>query len=261
MVESSMDTSFPNAGRVYDYVLGGNHNFEVDRQAAEYMISLVPSTRKWVRMLRMFLQQAVRTLAEEGYTNFLDLASGLPTADHIHAVVPTARVVYVDSDPITVAFARELIGNNPNVRYLQADVRNVGAILGSPDVAEMFGAGQPMCIGFNAVSCFLTHAELQAVMQQLYEWAPAGSKVFTTFETKNPNLSTPKMDQFLGMFDQMGSPYYFLTREECVEFIKPWRPAEGGFRPLAEWLGVEEQITEEDREGVEMEFYGAFLTK
>ncbi len=254
-------TAFPNAGRVYDYVLGGHHNFEADRQAAEYMISLIPSTRKWVRMLRMFMHEAVLQLAAEGFDRFLDLASGLPTAEHIHSTVPHARVIYVDNDPIVVTYGTEILGNNPNARYLEADVRHIDALLTSPIIQEMFGDERRVAIGFNAITCFLTEEEVSRIAHALYNWAAPGSKMFATFETKDPDLMTPRMQQFVDMFDQMGSPYHFLTLEKSKELMKPWSADERGFRPLAEWLGIQDQITEEDREGVNLEFYGAFLVK
>lgn len=257
----AIDSTIPNAGRVYDYVLGGTHNFEADRQAAEYMISLVPSTRKWVRMLRMFLQEAVLRLSQEGFDCFLDLASGLPTVDHIHWVVPHAKVIYVDNDPIVIVYGTQLLEGNPRVRYIEADIREIDGLLRSPVIPELFGDNRKVAIGFNAVTCFLTEEEIRRIARALYEWAAPGSKIFATFETKDPNLMTPRMQQFLEMFDRMGSPYYFLTLEQSIELMKPWEADEPGFRPLAEWLGVEDQITEEDREGVGLEFYGAILVK
>lgn len=257
----AIDSTIPNAGRVYDYVLGGTHNFEADRQAAEYMISLVPSTRKWVRMLRMFLQEAVLRLSQEGFDCFLDLASGLPTVDHIHWVVPHAKVIYVDNDPIVIVYGTQLLEGNPRVRYIEADIREIDALLRSPVIPELFGDNRKVAIGFNAVTCFLTEEEIRRIACTLYEWAAPGSKMFATFETKDPNLMTPRMQQFLEMFDRMGSPYYFMTLEQSIELMKPWEADEPGFRPLAEWLGVEDQITEEDREGVGLEFYGAILVK
>lgn len=256
-----IDTSVPNAGRVYDYVLGGHHNFEADRQAAEYMISLVPSTRKWVRMLRMFLQEAARQLGQEGFGKFLDFGSGLPTVDHIHNIVPDSRVIYTDNDPVTVDFAREIIGDNDNVRYLEVDIRDVDTILASSAVQELFRGERKVAIGFNALTCFFTHEEIQHMMNALHGWAAPGSKMFATFETKLAGRMTPKMQQFVDMFDRMGSPYHFLTLEECQRLVKPWQSDERGFRPLAEWLNVQDQFTEEDREGVGLEFYGVFLTR
>ncbi len=260
-IRTKMDTNIPNAGRVYDYVLGGSHNFEADRQAAQFMMSLVPSTQKWVRMLRMFMHESVYQLSEEGFDCFLDFASGLPTVDHIHQMQPEAKVIYTDNDPVTVSFARELIGDNPRVRYLEADMRDVEAIVNSAAVRDFFGAGDPVAIGFNALTCFLREEELQQTMQALYNWAPPGSKVYASFEAKDPDQMTPKMQQFVDMFTQMGSPYHFLTLEKSQELVLPWKPDEKGFRPLAEWLGLEDQIMEQDREGVGLEFYGAHLVK
>jgi O-methyltransferase involved in polyketide biosynthesis len=251
----------PNAARVYDYLLGGSHNFEPDRQAAEYMSGLVPSTGKWVRKLRRFLHQSVRQLAEEGFDRFLDLASGLPTKEHIHSTVPHARVVYVDNDPVVVAYGTQILGVNPNVRYLQADIRNLAVILESPVVRAMLGDARKVAIGLNAVTCFLTDDEIREIVQTLFGWAPPGSKMFASFETKALGLMTPKMQELVDMFDRMGSPYHFLTLDKSKALIKPWNEDERGFRPLSEWLSLEDQATEEDREGVGLEFYGAVLVK
>ncbi|HUI69338.1 MAG TPA: SAM-dependent methyltransferase, partial [Spirochaetia bacterium] len=85
---SVADTSQPNAGRIYDFLLGGNHNFEIDRITAEGLIKAVPTMPQWVRLIRWFLNEAVHRLVEEGFTCFIDFASGLPTVDHIHHMVP-----------------------------------------------------------------------------------------------------------------------------------------------------------------------------
>lgn len=124
-----LNTAFPNAARIYDYTLGGSANFEADRMAAEAMFQLIPSTRKWVNMLRSFPQEVAQTLHDEGFRQFLDLASGLPTQDHIHAVVPEARVVYNDVDPLTVNHARNMLDGVPNARYVPGDMRQINDIL------------------------------------------------------------------------------------------------------------------------------------
>ncbi|MCS7251225.1 MAG: SAM-dependent methyltransferase [Anaerolineae bacterium] len=252
----------PNPGRVYDYVLGGSHNFEADREMAEFMISLVPSTRKWVRMLRAFLQEAVHLLVEEGFDCFLDLGSGLPTMEHIHSVAPHARVIYIDIDPIVVAYSREILGDNPRVRYLQADMKQPHTYLNAPEIQELFGDQRRIAIGFNGISPFFTAEEMRHVMHALYEWAAPGSKMFATFETKEPDKMTPRMAQFLSMFEQMGQPFYFYTFEECQQLVRPWQPDWRGFQPLVRWLHLsDDYITEEDREGVGIEFYGVILEK
>jgi hypothetical protein len=256
-----INTNIPSGSRVYDYTLGGSHNFEADRQAAQYMFSLLPSTPKWVRLLRSFMQEATTRLGEEGFDKFLDLGSGLPTADHIHAIVPEARIIYTDFDPVTVTYGQELTKNLPNVRFLQADVRDLDSILQSPVVEELFDTEGPVAIGLNGMTCFFQEEELKHIFGRLYDWAAPGSKLFCTFETKNPNLTTPKLEQFLGMFSQMGSPYYFLTPETSQALSHPWRIEEGAYQPITEWLNTPDLITAEDREGVDLEFYGAILVK
>ena len=127
----------PNAARIYNYTLGGSHWTPVDQAAAEYMFSLVPSTPKWVQMLRDFLQRAARQLWEDGFTRYVDFASGLPTEDHIHAVLPeSARIVYSDIEPSTVEEAQTLVGHLPNVLYLGHDVREARTLLDSDEVQE-----------------------------------------------------------------------------------------------------------------------------
>ncbi len=261
MDTKEINTNIPSGSRVYDYTLGGSHNFEADRQAAQYMFSLLPSTPKWVRLLRSFMQEAAAQLGEEGFDKFLDLGSGLPTADHIHAIVPNARIIYTDFDPVTVTYGLELTKDLPNVRFLQADVRNLDGILQSPVVEEMFGADRRVAIGLNGMTCFFEEEELKQLFTRLYDWAAPGSKLFCTFETKNPAMVTPKLEQFLGMFAQMGSPYYFLTPETTRAISHPWRVDEGAYKPITEWLDTPDLITAEDREGVELEFYGAILVK
>lgn len=251
----------PNAARIYDFMLGGSHHFEVDRQAAGVLTQLVPSTPRWVRLLRKFLHETAARLAGEGFDRFLDLGSGLPTEDHIHSTVPRARVIYVDNDPLVVAYGTQIVGGNPNVRYLRADIRDIESILESSTVRELLGNARRVAIGFNAVTCFLTEDEITRIVRTAYDWAPKGSTLFATFETKDPNLMTPKMQEFVDLFERMGSPYRFLTLQRSQELMAPWHTDAAGFRPLADILGLPGGIPEEDREGVGLEFYGAMLVK
>jgi SAM-dependent methyltransferase len=253
-------TGIPNAARVYDYLLGGHHNFEPDRRAAEFMVDLVPSTRRWVRRLRAFLHKTVVELANDGFDRFLDLASGLPTEDHIHSSVPAARVVYVDNDPVVVGYGGEILGDSSRARYIRADIRDPAAVLESAAVQEMLGDARKVAIGLNAVTCFLTEEEIRKIARTLYDWAPEGSRLFATFETKAEGSMTPKMQQLVDMFDQMGTPYRFLTLKTAKELMAPWSDDGRGYCPLAELLGLE-QVPIEDREGVDLEFYGAVFVK
>jgi hypothetical protein len=257
-----VEEKIPNAARVYDYTLGGTHNFEADRQAAEFMFSLIPSTRKWVRMLRASLQQAAKQLSKDGFKHYVDFASGLPTGDHIHGVLPGAKVIYSDKDPLSCKYAQELLGDNPNVRYLQNDIRNAKELLLRSDVQEFLEGNRKVAFVANGVTVFLTAEENSKFFRDLYEWAAPGSKLFECFETKNPNLTTPRWEQFLGMFRQMGEPFHMYSLEEYLKMHRPWSPCGDGPMPLAKFLGLPaDHITEADREGLEVEYYAVIMEK
>lgn len=252
----------PNAARIYSYTLGGSHYFPVDQAAAEYMFSLVPSTPKWVRMLRAFLQQAAHQLWAEGFTHFVDFASGLPTEDHIHHGLPDAKIVYSDSDPDTYAQAQALVGHLPNVLYLQHDVRDARSLLESAQVRDFLGGERRVAIGLSGITVFLAPDEITKIFQDLYGWAAPGSKLYVTYETKLPGLMTPRLEQFLDMFRQAGSPFQLYSVAESIAMSQPWQLPATGLTPLREFLGLpRDYITTADHEEVGLEFYAALLEK
>ncbi|MCE7982503.1 MAG: hypothetical protein DYG89_15030 [Caldilinea sp. CFX5] len=252
----------PSAARIYSYTLGGSHYYPVDQAAAEYMFTLVPSTPKWVRMLRAFLQQAARRLWHEGFRHFVDFASGLPSEDHIHHVLPEAKVVYSDSDPATVALAQQLVGHLPNVLYRQHDVREARTLLEAAQVQTFLGGERRVAFGLSGITVFLKPDEISQLFHDLYVWAAPGARLYVTYETKLPGMMTPQMEQFLDMFRQAGSPFYLYSVEECIALSQPWQLPAQGLQPLSEFLALPaDTISEADREGVGLEFYAAILEK
>jgi hypothetical protein len=257
-----LNPNVPNAARIYDYLLGGTRNFEADRGAAEYMASLLPSTRKWLRMLRDSLGQYARQLSAEGFTHFIDFGSGLPDRGHLHAAAPSAKVVYSDKDPATVAQARALLGDTPNVLYLQHDLRQAKELLESDEVRAFLDGERKIAFGASGITDFLSEAELRKLASDLYSFAAPGSKLFITFETKDPNLSTPRWEQFVGMFQQMGEPFSLHPIEAYLDMCRPWTVDAHGVVPVAKLLGhPDDYVTEADREGVGIEFYAVILEK
>ncbi|WP_437624773.1 SAM-dependent methyltransferase [Sorangium sp. So ce1151] len=97
-----IDTSKPHSGRVYDYVLGGHHNYEVDRHTATEMMKIVPTYPKWAKLNRWFIQLVGQRWVDTGITSVLDLASGLPTQGHLNDCLPEARILFSDIDPVSV---------------------------------------------------------------------------------------------------------------------------------------------------------------
>ncbi len=260
--EAITNPVFPNAARIYDYTLGGSNNFEADRQAAEYMFSLLPSTRKWVRMLRDFLQKSAKVLHQDGFTHFVDFASGLPTQDHIHHVLPQAKIIYSDIDRMTLDRGQEMVQDLPNVSYFKCDIHDAKKFLQDPEVTKFLDGKRKVAFGLNGVTSFLAPDEIRKMLNDLYQWAETGSRLCITFETKEPEQITPKLQQFLDMFKNTGSPFHLFSYQECLELIAPWKLDTKGLVPLREFLELpENHITEEDREGVGLEFYAAILEK
>ncbi|SDM80377.1 SAM-dependent methyltransferase [Allokutzneria albata] len=147
-VPPEVDPSVPSPARVYDYWLGGGHNFSADRELAEKILAIMPGIRDATRLNRAFLRRAALFMVESGVRQFLDVGSGIPTVGNLHEIVqavqPDCRVVYVDKDPVAVAHARLLLEDNPRTGVVQADLRDVEGILGSPEVREQIDFDQPV---------------------------------------------------------------------------------------------------------------------
>jgi len=150
---AKIDTSKPHAARMYDYLLGGKDHFAVDRETAERAIAAIPTGRTAARENRAFLGRAVRYLvAEAGIRQFLDIGTGLPSANNVHEVAQTAapesRVVYVDNDPIVLAHARALLTSTKEGRsaYIEADLCEPEKILADPAIADTLDFAKPLAL-------------------------------------------------------------------------------------------------------------------
>jgi hypothetical protein len=180
---SGIDTSKPHPARMYDYFLGGKNHFAADRQAADAVLAVVPSTRTTARENRAFIGRAVRYLVTEaGIRQFLDIGTGLPTENNVHdvaqALEPSARVVYVDYDPLVLAHARALLTSSPAGRtaYIQADLREPATILADAGLRDVLDLGQPVALILAAVLHFLPDdTKPAAVLATLLDALPSGS--------------------------------------------------------------------------------------
>ena len=152
------DPTRPNIARVYDYWLGGKDNFAADRELARMMTEVNPGIPAMARANREFINGAVQRAAEAGITQFLDLGAGLPTRPAVHdaacAVLPDARVVYVDNDPVVVSHARALLATHPGIHVAQADITKPDEVFGHPAVRGVIDWGQPVCVIVAAVLHF-----------------------------------------------------------------------------------------------------------
>ena len=175
-----LDTTVAHPARVYDYWLGGKDNFAPDREAAEQVIAVNPGIVPGVRTNRAFLVRCVRHLAAEaGIRQYLDLGTGLPSANNVHevalATASDSRVVYVDNDPIVLAHARALLtGSGGNVAYIHADIRDPGLIL--EQARQTLDFSRPVAVLLLMVLQFISDDEdPYGLVSSLLDPLPSGS--------------------------------------------------------------------------------------
>lgn len=238
------DASKPNAGRIYDYFLGGNHNFKIDREMAKQILKVAPFAPTGAKVVRWFLGEAIRQNLKLGFTCFLDFASGLPTVDHIHSTAPEGtKVIYSDIDPITVKYGRKIIGENPFVRYEICNAANPENLLKSNIIESLFGDNRKIAIGFNGVCWFLSDEQINHAMTILYEWADKGATLFLT-DYDSDNM-TEGLQSFINLYKSMNQFMGIRSKKKFIELIKPWKLEEPGFLPLEKWIKMSPEITED----------------
>jgi len=162
-VPPGVDTKRANVARVYDYWLGGTHNFLADQDVARAIMAVEPNTREWVRANRAFLGRAVRFLAANRIGQFLDIGSGIPTEGNVHEIAeqasPGAHVVYADMDQVAVAHSRAILAGNTSAAVIDADLREPQKILLNDAVRALIDFAQPAGLLLNLVLPFIADDE------------------------------------------------------------------------------------------------------
>ncbi|MET7689214.1 SAM-dependent methyltransferase [Streptomyces sp. NPDC005483] len=174
------DPDKASVARMYDAMLGGEHNFAIDREAVAAVTAIDPQVRTLARANRAFLGRAVRFLAGAGVRQFIDLGSGIPTQGNVHEVAqaasPGARVIYVDKDPVAVAHSTTLLADNPHAGIVDADIRRPADVLAAPQVRELIDFDQPVAVLMVAILHFVAPEENPAGIVAAYRDAlPEGS--------------------------------------------------------------------------------------
>lgn len=177
----AIDTKVPSVARMYDYFLGGDDNYQSDREACAELLKQVPSTKVLALNNRSFLRRVVRLLASEyGIRQFVDHGSGLPTQDNVHqvaqAVDPSSRVVYVDNDPIVLAHGRALLDENDRTTVIQADMRDTDGIFDHEETRRLIDFDQPVAALFVSVlHCIPDEDDPAALVRRVAERLAPGS--------------------------------------------------------------------------------------
>ena len=252
-----IDTSVAHIARVYDYWLGGRDNFAVDREVGDKVLEIHPETALSVRANRAFLARSVRHLAaEEGIRQFLDVGTGLPSANNTHevaqAIAPGTRVVYVDNDPIVLAHARALLTSSPEgaTGYLDADVNDPDGIVAG--AAQLLDFTRPVGVMLVAVLHMLRDEEdPQAIVGRFMAAVPPGSFLVISHLASDVERDTmAEMGRRLN--ESMTQQFTMRTRAQVTGFfdglalVEPgvvlthqWRPVSSDAgNPGVLWAGV-----------------------
>ncbi len=239
------DTSVAHVARVYNYWLGGKDNFAADRAAGEAAIKAFPNIVLSARANRAFQARVVRFLADEaGIRQFLDVGTGIPSANHTHevaqSVAPDSRVVYVDNDPIVLTHARALLASHPAgaTDYIDADLRNPEQILA--DAARLLDFGQPVALMIMAV---LQHLDDEddpyKVVATLLSRLPSGSYLALSHPAKDINAEAmAKMADSLNQ--TMAEKVTFRDRAGVARFFDGLELAEPGMVQASKWRPISE---------------------
>jgi SAM-dependent methyltransferase len=187
-IPANIDLSRPSAARIYDYFLGGAHNFAVDRRLAKQIAAMTPTIGQTMRSNRAFLRRAVRFLVGAGVRQFLDIGSGIPTVGNVHEVAQRAaaesRVVYVDVDPVAVAHSRAILAGNDRTAVLRADLRDPDRILADAWALDLLRAGEPIGVLLAGVLHFVPDSDDPAgIVARLRDALAPGSYLLISHAT------------------------------------------------------------------------------
>jgi SAM-dependent methyltransferase len=235
----TIDIERPSVARMYDYYLGGSHNFAVDRAAAQQMIAAVPEAPLMAQANRAFLRRAVRFLIDSGIRQFLDIGSGIPTVGNVHEIAhqsaPEARVVYVDIDPVAVAHSREILAGNDFATAIQEDLRRPQEILDHPEVRKLIDFTQPVAVMIVAVLHFVPKSDDPAGVIATIRDALAPGSYLTLSQASDEGRPRAERDDAEEIYRRTDNPLAVRTRAELAQFFDGFTLLEPGVVWVPQW--------------------------
>jgi hypothetical protein len=214
----SIDVSRPNAARVYDFFLGGAHNFEADRRAALAVLAVAPQVRDAAWTNRQFLRRAVQYALDQGIRQFVDLGSGIPTVGNVHEIVhavhPDSRVLYVDADPVVVGHARALLNDTEGAGAIEADLRDAAAVLGHDQTRRLIDFGEPVTVLLISVLHFVpgTTDDLAAIVAELMR--PAAPASLLVISHASATVTTEATAAVTELYGSTSTPLHLRSAQE-----------------------------------------------
>lgn len=234
-----VDMDKPSPARVYDALLGGSHNFEVDRAAAAHGTSIMPDLPVATAANRRFLGRAVAYLAERGITQFLDLGAGIPTVGNTHEVArqhdPASRVVYVDIDAVAVAHATAILDGNDNATAVRGDLRTPDALLADIDRTGLIDLTRPVGLLMVAVLHLLPDddgpAEATRTLRDVV--APGSHLALSHLTSERGAEQTARLSSAVARRDRVS--LVFRPRAQITAFFGDFALVPPGLVDVAEW--------------------------
>lgn len=234
---SDLDLERPSAARVYDYFLGGSHNFAVDRALAQEILRMTPSLGETMRAGRSFLRRTVQFLAAAGIRQYLDIGSGIPTVGNVHEIAqradPQARIVYVDIEPVAVAHSRDILAGNDRVAVVQADLREPEVILADPQLHRLLDLTRPVAVLLAGVLHFIPDSDdPTAIVARLRDAVAPGSFLAISHATYEDQPEEVIRAQALS--GRTATEITLRSRAEIVEMFRGFTLVDPGvvFLPL-----------------------------
>jgi hypothetical protein len=257
MDESELHPDIPHSARVWNYWLGGRDNFEVDRRVGDEFADFYPDIVEVARSSRAFLKRAVTHLVRDaGVRQFLDVGTGMPTAENTHqvaqAAAPDARIVYVDNDPLVLLHARKLLSGTPEgvTEYVEGDLRDPDGILAAAGRATLDLTEPTALILMNILGHIPDHAEAAGIVRRLMSGLSSGSYLVTADGTNV--IDGPAFEQAIAVWNANAPLSYHLRRpEELARFLDGLEVVEPGLVPCNFWR------PEPGAAGRELDEYGA----
>lgn len=233
-----VDTSVPHSARVWNYWLGGKDNFEADRAVGDMVWNAFPEIVDIARYVRAFLGRSVRFLAgEAGIRQFLDIGTGLPTANNTHeiaqSVAPESRIVYVDDDPLVLAHARALLTSTPEgvTNYLDADLSEPEKIIEAASGTLDFN--EPVAVMLLGILAHVDdYDEARSIVRRLMDAVPSGSYLTISDGT---NTSEAVVESHRQYNENAPVPYHLRSPEQIAGYFDGLELVDPGVVPFTQW--------------------------
>ncbi len=250
-VPAGADASVPTPARIYDYMLRGEHYLDVDARAAEQILGAVPEIRDCAWSNRGFHQRAAKWIAERGIRQFIDIGSGLPTVGNTHEVVqqviPDARIIYIDNDPMVEAQGRLLLAGAGTTAVIRGDMREPDTILGHPELRRLIDFSEPVGVLMTAVLMFVSDGSDPWGLVARYMNAVAPGSYLSLSHLTDERKPPLTVERFRAVFDRASERMHFRSLADIARFfdglelVPPYEGADPGLSFTGVW-GAEDPV-------------------